>query len=168
MPRLSTLRPLGFPKNIDEVEYVDLTVDGADEVDGDFNGIKGGGAALLMEKVVAVNSKDCIWIVDESKMVQTLGAFKLPVEVVQYGAENLFRLFEKKGIVQVFVCVMEKHITDMQNFIIDLDLRRIEDTYALAEELDRTVGVVEHGLFIGLISKVIVGTPEGPNIIEKK
>ncbi len=55
----------------------------------------------------------------------------------------------------------------MQNFIIDLDLRRIEDTYALAEELDRTVGVVEHGLFIGLISKVIVGTPEGPNIIEK-
>ncbi len=83
-------------------------MDGADEVDGDFNGIKGGGAALLMEKVVAVNSKDCIWIVDESKMVQTLGAFKLPVEVVQYGAENLFRLFEKKGIVQVSVCVMEK------------------------------------------------------------
>ncbi len=90
---------------------MDLTVDGADEVDGDFNGIKGGGAALLMEKVVAVNSKDCIWIVDESKVVQTLGAFKLPVEVVQYGAENLFRLFEKKGIVQVSVCVMAKNIS---------------------------------------------------------
>ncbi|HEM3524347.1 ribose-5-phosphate isomerase RpiA [Streptococcus suis] len=161
---------LGIPlKNIDEVEYVDLTVDGADEVDGDFNGIKGGGAALLMEKVVAVNSKDCIWIVDESKVVQTLGAFKLPVEIVQYGAENLFRLFEKKGYRPSFrMRNGEKHITDMQNFIIDLDLRRIEDTYALAEELDRTVGVVEHGLFIGLISKVIVGTPEGPNIIEKK
>lgn len=160
---------LGIPlKNIDEVEIVDLTVDGADEVDGHFNGIKGGGAALLMEKVVAVNSKDCIWIVDESKVVETLGAFKLPVEVVQYGSKNLFRLFEAKGYRPSFRMKGDKkHITDMQNFIIDLDLHRIEDAVALAEELDKIVGVVEHGLFIGLISKVIVGTPEGPKIIEK-
>ena len=89
---------LGIPlKAIDDVEVVDLTVDGADEVDPALNGIKGGGGALLMEKIVATNSKDCIWIVDESKQVETLGAFKLPVEVVQYGAENLFRHFEKKG-----------------------------------------------------------------------
>ncbi len=61
----------------------------------------------------------------------------------------------------------EKLVTDMKNYIIDLDLHRIEDSVALAEELDRTVGVVEHGLFIGLISKVIVGTPDGPQIVEK-
>lgn len=160
---------LGIPlKNIDEVEYVDLTVDGADEVDGAFNGIKGGGAALLMEKIVAVNSKDCIWIVDESKVVETLGAFKLPVEVVQYGSENLFRLFESKGYRPSFrMSDDEKLVTDMKNYIIDLDLHRIEDSVALAEELDRTVGVVEHGLFISLISKVIVGTPDGPQIVEK-
>ena len=160
---------LGIPlKNIDEVEYVDLTVDGADEVDGAFNGIKGGGAALLMEKIVAVNSKDCIWIVDESKVVETLGAFKLPVEAVQYGSENLFRLFESKGYRPSFrMSDREKLVTDMKNYIIDLDLHRIEDSVALAEELDRTVGVVEHGLFIGLISKVIVGTPDGPQIVEK-
>ncbi|HFI0054382.1 TPA: ribose-5-phosphate isomerase RpiA [Streptococcus suis] len=161
---------LGIPlKNIDEVDYVDLTVDGADEVDGAFNGIKGGGAALLMEKVVAVNSRDSIWIVDESKVVDTLGAFKLPVEVVQYGSENLFRHFEKKGYRPSFrMKDGQKHVTDMKNFIIDLDLQRIEDSYALADELDKTVGVVEHGLFIGLISKVIVGTPQGPKILEKK
>ncbi len=160
---------LGIPlKNIDDVESVDLTVDGADEVDSQFNGIKGGGAALLMEKVVAVNSKDCIWIVDESKVVETLGAFKLPVEVVQYGSENLFRLFETKGYRPSFrITNGKKHVTDMQNFIIDLDLGRIDDAQALSDELDHTVGVVEHGLFIGLISKVIVGRPEGPQILEK-
>ena len=94
---------LGIPlKAIDDVEVVDVTVDGADEVDPQLNGIKGGGGALLMEKIVATNSKDCIWIVDESKQVATLGAFKLPVEVVQYGAENLFRHFEQKGYQSCF------------------------------------------------------------------
>lgn len=160
---------LGIPlKAIDDVEVVDLTVDGADEVDPALNGIKGGGGALLMEKIVATNSKDCIWIVDESKQVETLGAFKLPVEVVQYGAENLFRHFEKKGYSPAY---REKNgqrfVTDQGNFIIDLDLKVIPDAEALAEELDRTVGVVDHGLFLGMVSKVIVGTPEGPKIISK-
>ncbi|MGX6992033.1 ribose-5-phosphate isomerase RpiA, partial [Pseudolactococcus reticulitermitis] len=76
-------RELGIPlKDIDEVAAIDLTVDGADEVDLDLNGIKGGGAALLMEKIVATYSKDYIWIADDSKMVEHLGAFPLPVEVV--------------------------------------------------------------------------------------
>ncbi|MGT2715416.1 ribose-5-phosphate isomerase RpiA [Streptococcus respiraculi] len=160
---------LGIPlKSIDEVPYVDLTVDGADEVDGVFNGIKGGGAALLMEKIVAVNSKDCIWIVDESKVVDTLGAFKLPVEVVQYGAENLFRAFEEKGYRPSFrMKDGEKLVTDMKNYIIDLDLKEIADAAALANELDHTVGVVEHGLFIQLVSKVIVGYPDGPRFLQK-
>lgn len=162
-------KTLGIPlKSIDEVEVVDLTVDGADEVDGHFNGIKGGGGALLMEKVVASNSKDCIWIVDESKLVEQLGAFKLPVEVVQYGAHNLFRQFEEKGYKPSFrMKDGELFVTDQVNYIIDLDLKVITDAEKLAEELDRTVGVVEHGLFISMISKVIVGRPEGPQIIQK-
>ncbi|MGT2911875.1 ribose-5-phosphate isomerase RpiA [Streptococcus cameli] len=161
---------LGIPlKSIDEVDTVDLTVDGADEVDAQFNGIKGGGAALLMEKIVAVNSKDCIWIVDESKVVDQLGAFKLPVEVVRYGAKNLFRKFEAKGYAPSFrMKDGELLLTDQDNYIIDLDLKKIEDAKALADELDVTVGVVEHGLFLGLISKVIVGRPEGPEILELK
>ena len=160
---------LGIPlKAIDDVEVVDLTVDGADEVDSALNGIKGGGGALLTEKIVATNSKDCIWIVDESKQVETLGAFKLPVEVVQYGAENLFRHFEKKGYSPAYrEKDGQRFVTDQGNFIIDLDLKVIPDTEALAEELDRTVGVVDHGLFLGMVSKVIVGTPEGPKIISK-
>ena len=160
---------LGIPlKAIDDVEVVDLTVDGADEVDPALNGIKGGGGALLMEKIVATNSKDCIWIVDESKQVETLGAFKLPVEVVQYGAENLFRHFEKKGYSPAYrEKDGQRFVTDQGNLIIDLDLKVIPDAEALAEELDRTVGVVDHGLFLGMVSKVIVGTPEGPKIISK-
>ena len=160
---------LGIPlKAIDDVEVVDLTVDGADEVDPALNGIKGGGGALLMGKIVATNSKDCIWIVDESKQVETLGAFKLPVEVVQYGAENLFRHFEKKGYSPAYrEKDGQRFVTDQGNFIIDLDLKVIPDAEALAEELDRTVGVVDHGLFLGMVSKVIVGTPEGPKIISK-
>ena len=160
---------LGIPlKAIDDVEVVDLTVDGADEVDPALNGIKGGGGALLMEKIVATNSKDCIWIVDESKQVETLGAFKLPVEVVQYGAENLFRHFEKKGYSPAYrEKDGQRFVTDQGNFIIDLDLKVIPDAEALAEELDRTVGVVDHGLFLGMVSKVIVGTPEGPKISSK-
>lgn len=160
---------LGIPlKTIDDVEVVDLTVDGADEVDPALNGIKGGGGALLMEKIVATNSKDCIWIVDESKQVETLGAFKLPVEVVQYGAENLFRHFEKKGYSPAYrEKDDQRFVTDQGNFIIDLDFKVIPDAEALAEELDRTVGVVDHGLFLGMVSKVIVGTPEGPKIISK-
>ena len=160
---------LGIPlKAIDDVEVVDLTVDGADEVDPALNGIKGGGGALLMEKIVATNSKDCIWIVDESKQVETLGAFKLPVEVVQYGAENLFRHFEKTGYSPAYrEKDGQRFVTDQGNFIIDLDLKVIPDAEALAEELDRTVGVVDHGLFLGMVSKVIVGKPEGPKIISK-
>ena len=112
---------------------MDLTVDGADEVDPAFERHQRWGGALLMEKIVATNSKDCIWIVDESKQVETLGAFKLPVEVVQYGAENLFRHFEKKVIHQLHrERDGQRFVTDQGNFIIDLDLKVIPDAEALA------------------------------------
>lgn len=160
---------LGIPlEDIDKVDKIDLTVDGADEVDPSFNGIKGGGGALLMEKIVATNSKDCIWIVDESKQVPQLGAFKLPVEVVQYGSEKLLQYFKKKGYSpSLRMNGNVPYITDMKNYIIDLDLQQIDDVNGLANELNQTVGVVEHGLFLNMISKVIVGTADGPVILER-
>ncbi|MGX7205315.1 ribose-5-phosphate isomerase RpiA [Enterococcus pingfangensis] len=162
-------KELGIPlKAIDEVESVDLTIDGADEISADFQGIKGGGAALLFEKVVATYSKDCIWIVDESKMVDKLGKFPLPVEVVPFGSHNIFRLFEAKGYNPAWRKneANELLTTDGGHYIIDLHLDVIEDPRALAKELDTYVGVVEHGLFIDMISRVIVGTPEGPKTLE--
>lgn len=159
---------LGIPlKSIDEVDEVDVTVDGADEVDPAFNGIKGGGGALLMEKVVATPTKEYIWVVDESKLVDTLGAFKLPVEVVQYGAEQVFRRFEKAGYKPSFrEKDGQRFVTDMKNFIIDLDLGAIENPVAFGKELDHIVGVVEHGLFNQMVDKVIVAGQAGVQVLE--
>ena len=159
---------LGIPlKSIDEVDWIDLTVDGADEVSADFDGIKGGGGALLMEKVVAVATRHYIWVVDESKLVDQLGAFKLPVEVVQYGADQLFRRFEKAGYQPSFrLQDGQRYITDMQNFIIDLDLGSIENPIALARELDHVVGVVEHGLFNQMVDQVIVAGQAGVSLLQ--
>ncbi len=159
---------LGIPlKSVDEVDAIDLTVDGADEVDRNFNGIKGGGGALLMEKIVATPTKDYIWVVDESKLVETLGAFKLPVEVVQYGAERLFRQFDQQGYKPSFRQKDGKRfVTDMQNYIIDLDLGAIPDPVALGQELKSLTGVVEHGLFNGMVNKVIVAGQDGVRVLE--
>lgn len=160
---------LGIPlKSIDEVEEVDVTVDGADEVDPAFNGIKGGGGALLMEKVVATPTKEYIWVVDESKLVDTLGAFKLPVEVVQYGAQQVFRRFEKAGYKPSFrETDGQRFVTDMKNFIIDLNLgATIENPVAFGQELDHIVGVVEHGLFNQMVDKVIVAGQDGVKVLE--
>ena len=83
--------------DIDDVDHIDVTIDGADEVDNNFNGIKGGGAALLWEKIVAVNSNKIVWIVDESKIVDTIGKFPLPVEVIPFGAGQVVKKFEARG-----------------------------------------------------------------------
>lgn len=164
-------RRLGISlKNIDDVDAIDLTVDGADEVDLALNGIKGGGAALLMEKIVATYSRDYIWIVDDAKMVTHLGAFPLPVEVVTFGYGQVFRLFEKldfNPVVRVDASG-EIVVTDMGNHIIDLHLAEIKDPERLAKLLDETVGVVEHGLFNGMVKTVIVGSAsEGVKTITK-
>lgn len=161
---------LGIPlKSVDDIDVIDVTVDGADEVDTAFNGIKGGGGALLMEKIVATPTKEYIWVVDESKMVEKLGAFKLPVEVVQYGAERIFRQFEAKGYKPSF---REKDgvrfVTDMKNYIIDLDLGVIENPVTFGNELKAMTGIVEHGLFNGMVNKVIVAGKDGVEILEAK
>lgn len=166
----SQARALGIPlASIDEVDYVDLTVDGADEIDSSLNGIKGGGAALLMEKIVATYSKDYIWIVDESKLSENLGSFKIPVEVIPYGSQQVFKKFEAVGYAPTWRLNEENErlITDMQHFIIDLHISQIKEPEKLAEELDLMVGVVEHGLFNNMVKKVIVAGNEGVRIINK-
>ncbi|MBJ8349318.1 ribose-5-phosphate isomerase RpiA [Streptococcus zalophi] len=164
-------KALGIPlKSIDDVTHVDVTVDGADEVDDDLNGIKGGGAALLMEKIVASYTKHYIWIVDESKLSEKLGSFKVPVEVIPYGIKQLFRQFEKAGFKPTYRYDEngELLVTDMKHHIIDLHIDVIHEPEKLGKLLDETVGVVEHGLFNDMVDTVIVGSSKGVSIIEKK
>ncbi len=153
-----------------DVDEIDLTIDGADEVSPEFYGIKGGGGALLLEKIVASHSKENIWIVDDSKVVEQLGAFPLPIEVVPFGSEHLFSMFEEKGYAPAFRTAQEgtKFITDSKHYIIDLHLNKIDDPRALAQELKLEIGVVEHGLFIDSTDIVIVGNTIGEVKILKK
>ena len=139
----------------------------ADEVDKNFNGIKGGGAALLWEKIVATNSNKIVWIVDESKVVDTIGKFPLPVEVIPFGAGHVIKQFEAKNYKPVLRLDADgKEVrTDENNFVVDLHLERIDHPQDLAEDLINTVGVVEHGLFLNMVDKVIVGDPNGPRVM---
>ena len=150
-------------KELSEVGEIDLTIDGSDEISPDYQGIKGGGGALLYEKIVAVNSKKVIWIVDASKMVEHLGAFPLPVEVIPFGSEHLFEKFKEKGYKPAYRMqdAASKFVTDAGNIIIDLHLVKIDKPKQLAQELESEVGVVEHGFFIDIVDQVIVGNDNG-------
>lgn len=145
--------------DVDDVPFVDVTIDGADEVDPSFNGIKGGGAALLFEKIVAKISKKNIWIVDESKVVDRLGGFKLPIEVVKFGSQQVFNMLTEMKLSPTWRMSTEvdKLNTDSGNYIIDADVSGVDDLYALAEILDHKTGVVEHGLFLDIDDVLIIG-----------
>lgn len=162
---------LGIPlRSVDEVDVIDVTIDGTDEISRDFQGTKGGGGALLFEKIVADYSKKVIWIVDESKMVDELGAFPLPVEVMPYGSLQLFKIFEKKGYKPEFRLDDrgEKYVTDGGHLLIDLKMGEIKEPHQLATWLDGLTGVVEHGLFLDRVNTIIVGYPDGPKVIEAR
>lgn len=156
-------------KSVDEVDHIDLTIDGADEISSDFQGIKGGGAALLFEKIVAINSDKVMWIVDESKLSPKLGSFPLPVEVIPYGSQKIFERFDKRGLNPRFrrdPQTKKLVLTDSNNYIIDLYLHEIDEPHTLANYLINQVGVVEHGLFLDMVGTVIVGRQDGPEIIK--
>lgn len=155
-------------KDIDEVDHIDLCIDGADEIDTDFNGIKGGGGALLWEKIVNNASTKRIWIVDESKLVKRIGNFGVPVEVIPFGAQHVFNYFAKQDYHPAWRLTDDgaKYRTDEKNFIIDLKVGEIADPKALAEDLIHTVGVVEHGLFLNRVDQVIVGRQDGPEVLD--
>ncbi|WP_297316795.1 ribose-5-phosphate isomerase RpiA [Bifidobacterium indicum] len=153
--------------DVDDVDHIDVTIDGADEVDRNFDGIKGGGAALLWEKIVATNSRKIVWIVDESKVVDTIGRFPLPVEVIPFGERHVLDRFKERGYQPVLRLDTQGQpvLTDEHNHIIDLHMERIDHPRDLAEDLITTVGVVEHGLFLNMVDTVIVGDPNGPRIM---
>ena len=158
----------GFPaaQTFLEVKALEVAMaieNGADEVDKNFNGIKGGGAALLWEKIVATNSNQIVWIVDESKVVDTIGKFPLPVEVIPFGAGQVIKKFEARGYKPVLRLDADgKEVrTDENNFVVDLHLERIDHPQELAEDLINTVGVVEHGLFLNMCKRMIVGHSDG-------
>lgn len=161
---------LGIPtKGVDEVDQIDLTIDGADQIDKHFQGIKGGGAAHLWEKIVAINSDKNMWIVDESKMADQLGTFPLPLEVIPYGSTQLFKRLKEKGYQPEFRMAADKHVTtDSNNYIIDLHMHQIDDPKSLALDLDQMTGIVEHGLFLNIVNTVIVGRETGPQVLHAR
>jgi ribose 5-phosphate isomerase A len=167
----------GIPlTTLDEIDRLDLTVDGADEIDPAFNLIKGGGGALLREKIVAAASDRMIVIADDSKAVDVLGRFPLPVEVIPFGLAATRRaiagafaetgnsgqmVLRKAGDGHVFV-------TDGGHCIVDAHLGRITGAPRLAGLLTAIPGVVEHGLFIGLASLAILAGAQGIRVIERR
>ncbi|KRK47486.1 ribose-5-phosphate isomerase RpiA [Secundilactobacillus kimchicus] len=162
-------RELGMEiKSLDDVDQIDITIDGADEVDPDLNGIKGGGGAQTWEKLVATNSKTCAWIVDESKVVDQLGKFPLPVEVLAYGHKQLVKRMADLGYrPEVRLVDGQPFETDEGNIIIDLHLDQIDDPYALADKLSNMTGVVEHGLFLDMTQTVVIGGQDGTKLMNK-
>ncbi|MBN9887701.1 ribose-5-phosphate isomerase RpiA [Salipiger abyssi] len=155
--------------SLDEARWLDLTIDGADEFDGELNLIKGGGGALLQEKIVATASDQMVVIADAAKEVETLGAFPLPVEVIPFGWTASQALLEE-ALVSMDVMGRKTtlrmngdraFITDEGNYILDLHLTRIGNARQLALVLNQIPGVVENGLFIDICDQVVIGYGDG-------
>ena len=161
---------------LDETPELDLTVDGADEIAPGLTAIKGGGGALLWEKIVAAASARMIVIADDTKWVPVLGRFPLPIEVVPFGLAATRRAVEAAAAAAgspgpaVPRHTREGHpfVTDSGHRMLDASLGRIPDPAALAARLAAIPGVVEHGLFIGLVTAAIIAGPEGVRIVEAK
>lgn len=165
---------VGVPlTTLDAEPELDLTVDGADELDGELRLIKGGGAALLREKIVAAASRRMLVIADASKRVATLGSFPLPIEVAPFGLEATRRAVveacARAGCEGPLALRRDKAgnpvVTDGGHFLLDASLGRIGAPEALARELQQVPGVMEHGLFIGLASGAILAGPDGLEVL---
>jgi len=158
---------------LDETPELDLTVDGADEIAPDLSLIKGGGGALLREKIVAAASARMIVIADASKLVATLGRFPLPVEVAPFGLGATRRLIERAtGAKPAQLTLRQRSdghafVTDGGHWIVDAALGRIDDPKAMAHALADVPGVMEHGLFIGLAQIAIIAGADGIKIVER-
>jgi len=160
---------------LDETPQLDLTIDGADEIAPDLTLIKGGGGALMREKIVAAASDNMIVIADESKWVSMLGRFPLPIEIAPFGAAATRRAVERAvaeadcpGPVALRKArTGESFITDGGHWILDAQLQRIAEPLRLANRLCAVPGVLEHGLFIGLARTAILAGPDGVRIVEQ-
>jgi ribose 5-phosphate isomerase A len=156
-------RSLGVPLiGLEDVDRLDLAIDGADEVDPRKNLIKGGGGALLREKIVAAASAELVVVVDRSKLVERLGAFRVPVEVLPFGRRQAERALARLGaVVSLRRTPGGPFETDQGNHIVDCDFGLIADPEKLERNIDAIPGVVESGLFIGLAGRVFVGDRDG-------
>src|ERR1700726_3748259 len=161
---------------LDDIDRLDLTVDGADEIDSGLNLIKGGGGALLREKIVAAASDRMIVIADDTKWVEVLGRFPLPVEVIPFGLTATLRAignaFAESGNSGQMGVRNGKDgpvfFTDSGHWIVDAHLGRITEAPRLAGLLTAIPGVVEHGLFIGLASTAMLASPQGIRVVERR
>lgn len=153
---------------IDDVDKIDVTIDGTDEFDTNLNLIKGGGGALLKEKMVAKITKKQIIIADSSKKVDMLGAFKIPVEVLPFTADYACKRIEDfGGKVKIRRRDGEIFLTDEKNYIIDADFGLIKNPYEISDKLNNIEGVVCNGLFLDLADIVIMGNGERIETFEK-
>jgi len=152
--------------DIEDAPSIDLTIDGADEVDPVGQGIKGGGGALLFEKIVASNSRQNIWVVERRKLVQQLGAFPLPVEIMPFGHRNLLRKMQERNWNPVLRMTDDEiFTTDGHHYIVDLHLDSIPDPHQLDSVIRHLPGVVEHGLFLDTVNRVVAAGPDKVEII---
>ncbi|EAD8166173.1 ribose-5-phosphate isomerase RpiA [Listeria monocytogenes] len=162
---------LGIPlKSLNDVTEIDVTIDGADEIDTNFQGIKGGGGALLREKMVASASLKNIWVVGEEKLVRTLGKFPLPLEVIPFGWKQIERTLAKEQI-QTDLRKQsngEVYVTNNGNYILDIVNQSFTDAEMWQEKLAQIPGVVEHGLFLDYVDVIICGKANGETEIIKK
>jgi ribose 5-phosphate isomerase A len=158
-------RRAGIPlTSLEEHPRIDVTIDGADEVDPELNLIKGGGGALLREKIVAQATTLNIIVVDEQKLSPVLGTnFDLPIEIVPFGWRPLEEYLRSIGAEPQLRTKADgkSFVTDSGNFILDCHFGTIDDPYALSAELKSRAGIVEHGLFLDLASEVIIAAGDG-------
>jgi len=160
---------LGIPViDVNTVDQIDITIDGADEFTTELQLIKGGGGALLREKIVASLSKQVIIIADSSKQVKRLGKFTLPIEIIPFASNYVLHQLKKnqgKGVIRTNAG--NTFITDSGNYIMDTDFGLIEDPQQLANTLNSITGIVAHGLFINLATSIFMGSGDAVKIFAK-
>lgn len=148
---------------LNEVDSIDITIDGADEIDPQFQLIKGGGGALLQEKMVAAASKQLIIIADHTKLVTQLGAFPLPVEVIPFGWKQVMKHIQQQYPVDITLRQKnnETFVTDHGHYILDCHFGQITNAPALNLFLHTIAGIVDNGLFINMATQIMIGYPDG-------
>jgi ribose 5-phosphate isomerase A len=164
-------KELGIPlTTLEDNPEIDLTIDGADEVDSNLNLIKGGGGALTREKIIAYHSKKMIVVADDSKIVKAIGInFPLPVEIVKFSWTATQKAIEEYECETDLRKIMDHpFVTDNGNYILDCDFGRITDPEELEKNLNLIPGVVENGLFVGLADMAIVGGKQGVTTLQNK
>lgn len=155
--------------DLNKVDKIDVTIDGADEVDVTYTGIKGGGGALFFEKMVASISQKNIWVVDASKYVEQIGKFPLPVEVSPFVYTHIYNQFQDKGMKPQMRKKQKKYyLTDSGNYIIDLHLNTIKKPKEMASWLNAIPGVIAHGLFINTVDLLVIGNGPTTRIMENQ